>query len=95
MEQEDLQPCVWIFHGAGGKFASGAFSSREKAEDWIEKHMLTGVLTQYPLDIGVYDWALKMNFFAPKKEEQKQAEFIQRFTSGSQSHYHYDPHDLG
>ena len=39
---------AWIFHGEKGRFASGVFTSISQAEDWIEKHKLTGVLTEYP-----------------------------------------------
>lgn len=86
---------VWVFHGAGGRFASGVFTTREKAEGWIAQHQLTGVLTCYPLDTGAYDWALASGDFRVEKPEQAQSVFIQRFTSGSQEHYHYDPHDIG
>ncbi|WP_223847367.1 DUF7710 domain-containing protein [Hymenobacter montanus] len=86
---------MWVFHGVGGHFASGVFTTREKAEAWIEHHGLTGVLTRYPLDQGVYDWALEQQAFQPSKPEHTQASFIQRFTSANQEHYHYDPQDFG
>jgi hypothetical protein len=95
MEQTPLGPDVWVFHGRGGRFTSGVFTTHEKAETWIEKHGLTGVLTRYPLDISAYDWALETGTFRVKKLEQTSAEFIQKFTSGSQEHYHYDPHNIG
>jgi hypothetical protein len=79
----------------GGRFASGVFSSREKAEEWINKHQLTGVLTNYPLDTGVYEWALENDSFKVNREEKTQAKFIQHFSSASQEHYHYDPHNIG
>lgn len=44
---------VWVFNG-GGDFPAGVFTTRELAEAWIAKHRLVGVLTKYPLDIGVY-----------------------------------------
>jgi hypothetical protein len=53
------------------------------------------MLTRYPVDHGAYDWATEKQLFHPTKPEHTQADFIQRFTSGSQEHYHYDPHDLG
>ena len=93
--QEGADSSVWVFHGAGGRFASGVFTTREKAEAWINKHGLTGMLTRYPLDHGVYDWATEKQLFHPAKPEHTQAAFIQRFTSGSQEHYHYDPDELG
>jgi hypothetical protein len=60
------------------------------AEDWIAQYSLTGVLTEYPLNVGAYDWAIKMNFFVVKNEAQAQPEFIQKFTTASQEHYHYE-----
>ena len=95
MEQEDADTGVWVFHGSGGRFASGVFTTRDKAEAWIDQHHLTGVLTRYPLDQGVYDWAKEKQLFQPTKPEQTKAAFIQRFTSGSQEHYHYDSNDVG
>jgi hypothetical protein len=81
---------VWIFNGSGAQFPSGAFSSREKAETWIQQHRLNGTLTAYPIDIGVYDWAIAAAHFQPKRDEQREPEFIQRFSSASQKHYHYE-----
>jgi hypothetical protein len=95
MAQEDADSGVWVFHGAGGRFASGVFTTRDKAEAWIKEHGLTGVLTRYPLDQGVYNWALEKQLFQPTKPEHTEPAFIQRSTSGSQEHYHHDPNDLG
>lgn len=81
---------VWIFAGAGGRFASGAFTAVEIAEAWIAKHSLTGVLTRYPLDQGAYDWAISSLLFEAKKEHESSPQFIQRFTSASQEHYHFE-----
>ncbi|MGJ1194169.1 DUF7710 domain-containing protein [Sphingobacterium siyangense] len=81
---------IWIFHGEGGRFSSGVFTSIEKAEIWIDKHKLSGVLTAYPIDEGVYDWALFNDFFSVKKQAQMEPNFIQQFTSASQEHYHYE-----
>jgi hypothetical protein len=95
MEQEYVNSSVWVFHGSGGRFASGVFTTRDKAEAWIHQHDLTGVLTRYSLDQGVYEWAQEKQLFRPTKPEHTQADFIQRFTSGSQEHYHYDSNDIG
>ena len=81
---------VWVFHGAKGRFAGGVFSDAAAAEVWIEKHRLTGVLTAYPLNVGIYDWSVTNGFFTPKKPEHTKADFIGSFTSGSQDHYHYE-----
>jgi len=81
---------VWIFHGINAQFASGVFSSKQKAEKWILDNKLSGILTWYPVDTGVYDWALLNGFFEIKKIEQESPSFIQKFTSGSQMHFHYE-----
>lgn len=79
---------VWVFNG-GGSFPSGVFSSRDNAEAWIAKDGLSGALTLYPLNVGVYEWAVENGYFKPKNEEQRNARFIQRFTCGHE-HYHYE-----
>jgi len=66
------------------------FTRRDLAEEWIQKHGLSGTLTAYPLDVGVYEWALNKGTFKPKRDDQQSAEFIQRFSSASQEHYHYE-----
>lgn len=81
---------VWIFHGANGRFASGVFTEPAKAEEWIHKNQLTGILTFYPLNTGVYEWAVENRFFSPKKEEHYTPEFIGKFSAASQDHFHYE-----
>jgi hypothetical protein len=81
---------VWIFTGPKALFPSGVFTSRESAERWIQQHGLSGTLTAYPVNVGAYDWAVDNGRFAPKGAEQRSPEFIQRFSSASQEHYHYE-----
>jgi hypothetical protein len=81
---------VWVFNGAGAHFPAGVFTTRDRAEAWIAAHKLSGTLTEYPLDVGVYDWALARGVFRPHGDEQSSADFIQRFSSASQEHHHYD-----
>ena len=83
------EPGVWVFNECGGQFPSAAFTTVEKAEEWIAKHKLSGVLTWYPLDIGAYEWVIERGHWQPKKDHHKTAEFIQRFSSGHY-HYHYE-----
>lgn len=79
---------VWIFCG-GGQFASGAFSTKDNAETWIAEHGLTGLLTWYPLDEGMYEWAVRSGHFTPTKEHQKTGEFVGQFSCGA-VHFHYE-----
>lgn len=81
---------IWVFHGEGGRFSSAVFSCKEKAEAWIVKHGLSGVLTKMPIDQSVYDWAVAQDVFRPKRADQTTASFIQKFSSASLEHYHYD-----
>jgi hypothetical protein len=80
---------VWVFNGERSDFPAGIFSSKEKAEAWIQENQLTGLLTEYPIDEGIYDWSIKHEFFHPKREEQKTPVFKGRFTSARQQHFHY------
>jgi len=84
---------IWVFHGSGSRFASGVFSSRETATKWIKERALSGVLTAYPLDEGVYDWAVRESVFVIKSPEQETSDFVQKFTSASQPHVHFEDGD--
>lgn len=81
---------VWVFNGERVSFACAVFSSLELAEHWITAQKVSGILTEYPLDTSVYDWALNLGYFKIKREDQTTAKFIQRFSSASQTHYHYE-----
>lgn len=85
---------VWIFTGPRAQFPAGIFSAREKAEEWIHQHKLSGTLTAYPFDVGVYDWAVTGGLFVARRDDQRTPEFIQRFSSASQEHYHYENGDV-
>jgi hypothetical protein len=80
---------VWVFNGVGGRFAGGIFTTLDAAEAWIGKNQLTGVLTLYPLDAGVYEWAIERGWFTPKKEKHSTPEFIGSFTTATMDHDHY------
>jgi hypothetical protein len=80
---------VWVFNSKSG-FPGGVFSSQEKAEELISSHKLSGMLTSYPVDWFVYDWAIAEGYFTPKSDRQKEPDFIGGFTSASQEHFHYE-----
>ena len=81
---------VWVFNANGGRFAGGVFTSRDRAEAWIADNELDGVLTLYPLDAGVYEWAIAGGLFTAKKPEHSTPGFIGSFTTASQAHHHYE-----
>lgn len=84
---------VWVFCGNGGSLPSAVFADLANAEDWIKKHSLSGVLTEYPLDIGVYEWAQKMGYFTPKSPSQATPSFIGKFSSAYLRHFHFQNGD--
>jgi hypothetical protein len=65
------------------------FSSRERAERWLGEKGLTGMLTEYPLDVGVYDWAVAEGLFRPSKPAHTSTAFIAGFTTAHQGHVHF------
>ncbi len=81
---------VYVFTGEEAHIPAGIFTTLEKAVEWIKTHSLTGMLSKYPVDTGLYDWAINENFFTVKKDHQKEAKFIQRFTCASLEHFHFE-----
>ena len=81
---------IWVFNGVQSSFPGGLFTQKDLAEGWIKKHKLTGTLTLYPMDVGVYDWAIQNDFFTPSKDHHRTPLFIGKFSSAGQEHYHYE-----
>lgn len=82
---------VWIFVGSnGGPGPSGVFLSPDLADAWFARHSLSGTLTAYPTDTGVYDWTIAQGDFQPTQPHQSEPKFIQRFSSAYLEHYHYE-----
>jgi hypothetical protein len=73
---------VWVFHGDAARFASGVFASREQGLAWVAQHQLTGILSQYPLGEGCYDWALTRDRFRPTKAHHGSPGHIAGFSPG-------------
>jgi hypothetical protein len=84
------KPTVWVFSGPNARFPGAVFSSGEKAETWIAQHRLSGLLTEYPLDSGAYDWAIQFGVFTPKRPEHTSSAFIGSFTSAHMAHAHFE-----
>jgi hypothetical protein len=81
---------IWAFVGENARFPSGLFSSIDDAKDWIALHKLSGVLTKYPLNKGVCEWAIEIGIFTPKKPEHSSSTFVGRFSSAGMEHYHFE-----
>ncbi len=81
---------VWIFVAPRATFPSGVFRSLEQAEEWIARHRLSGVATEYPIGFGAYDWAISTGAFKPQPSKVIDGVFIGRFTSAAMPHHHYE-----
>ena len=81
---------IWVFNGEENSLPSAVFLNFELATKWIKEKGVSGLLTAYPVNTGVYDWAIQKDFFLPKQSYQKLPKFIQRFTSAYLEHYHYE-----
>lgn len=79
---------VWVFHGDEARHASGVFSSKESALEWVERHRLTGLLTEYPLDVGAYDDAVARGLFKPSRDHHGSPRHIAGFSPGRTEHLH-------
>lgn len=79
---------IWVFNGDIGHFPSAIFRDKERAVQWIRENSLSGILTRYPIDIPVFDWAIKNGFFTPNNEQQG-AKTKANFSSSYLEHYHF------
>jgi hypothetical protein len=86
-----VRQTVWVFVASGASFPGGIFSDEGSAVRWIASNGLSGVLTEYPVGLGVLDWALEAGHFrATKIEKLRDPSFVGRFTTAAQAHSHFD-----
>lgn len=86
---------IWIFSGKGSWSPTAVFTTFDEADEWIRSLGLSGYLSEYPVGISVYDWALALGLHKPKYESQKSPEHIQKFGSSFLQHHHYDRGSIG
>lgn len=85
-----MEKKIYVFMGKGANFPAGAFNNKENAIEWIKKYALSGVLSEYPIDVGLYDWAIEKGYFDVKKDYQKESKFVEKFTCASINHFHFE-----
>ncbi|MEU4220858.1 hypothetical protein [Actinoplanes sp. NPDC026623] len=73
---------VWIFHAETARFASGVFASRADGLAWVAQHRLTGILSEYPVGEGCYDWAIARRRFTPSKPHHGTPSHVGGFSPG-------------
>jgi len=79
---------VWVFQGEKARHASGVFASKGDALAWAGRHRLTGILTEYPVGIGVYDDAIAHNRFKPTRSHHGTPEHIAGFSPSAAVYEH-------
>lgn len=80
---------IWVFTGGKSGFPAGLFRDLEKAEAWIRDHGLSGTLTKYPVDVGLFAWAIDQGLFSPKKDFDRAA-MAADFTCPSLDQHRYE-----
>ncbi|MEH0154523.1 hypothetical protein V6R21_10290 [Limibacter armeniacum] len=85
---------VWIFNNSMDSISGGVFRSKDIAEKWIKENSLNGILTKYPLDQGVLDWAIENDLVGMRPETlenvKNNPKRVGEFTSASMEHFHYE-----
>lgn len=79
---------VWVFHGEGATFAAGVFRSADDGLAWAERHLVTGILTEYPVGDGCYDIAVEQGSFKPKRPHHGTPSHVAQFSPGWTRHIH-------
>lgn len=82
---------AWVFQGEASSHASAIYTDFETAVKWILDARLSGVLTEYPVDEGVYDWAVSHDYYRRKGDDEPS--FVGSFTSANQRHIHFEGGD--
>ena len=80
---------VCVFSTSHGARPGGVFSSRLLAEQWIQFNRLSGMLTECPVDIGVYDWAVSTGRVRKLKASSCTPDTVGGFSSHL-DHWHYE-----
>jgi len=89
-EQSTGSESVWIFIGLNARYPAGVFRKFSDAEHWVIRNGLSGILSLYPLDQGVLEWAIEAGWFNPRHEIEIDADYISRFSSAYQAHHQYE-----
>ncbi|MGN5009071.1 DUF7710 domain-containing protein [Aeromonas sp. 96A] len=56
----------------------------------MSEYKLTGLITAYQLNNGIYNLTVEKNYFRPKNDSHCYSIFVGGFTSASQEHFHYE-----
>ena len=91
---------VWLFTSASNDVVpdahipQAAFRTLAAADRWVRTLKPSGMLTEYPMNIGVFEWATARGVFKPRRDDQRATPFIETFSDASQAHAHYELGEL-
>ena len=80
---------IWLIQSSENLNVIGCFMRKHEAETYIFENNLKCMLTKYPINMSVYDWAIQNNFWQPKNDLQKNSKFRAKFNSAYLEHDHY------
>jgi hypothetical protein len=80
---------IYVFNADKACFASAVFTSYRHALLWIKHNYLTGILTEYPLNMSCYDWAIRNGHFKDRSPIDRSPVFIASFVSSYQKNWHF------
>ena len=89
MTEQPNQPTVWIVTRIEARWPGGIFLTEQAARDYIERHSITGMLSEFPLGESTYDHAIRLGLFHPKNDKERSGWFIAEF-SPRLPHYHFE-----
>ena len=81
---------IWVFMGENARHPCAVFTTKELAAKWIAKYLLSGILSEYPLNQSVYHWAVDNGYFSASESLLDNPEFISKFSSAHQRHIHFE-----
>ncbi len=83
---------VWLFTSASNDVVpdahipQAAFRTLAAGDRWVRTLKPSGMLTEYPMNIGVFEWATARGVFKPRRDDQRATPFIETFSDASQAH---------
>ena len=92
-ETGELTSRVWIFHGESAPFASGVFADKASGLEWVARHSLTGLLTEYEVGDGCLDLAVRHGRFRPSRPHHGSPGHIASFSPGLDHVHVSDGHE--
>ena len=66
------------------------FRSADDGLAWAERHLVTGILTEYAVGDGCYDIAVAEGMFTPKRPHHGTPNHVAQFSPGCTQHIHIE-----